>query len=90
MPDLLNSYTVSARTDALPPQAREVAPTVLAVASGEEAQAAGDALPDDENEVITLPSAEEDVDGCDLDLADEATTTPDEALPAASGGVVQH
>ena len=86
VPDLLNSYAITKRPD--DPQAPLVAEKPLDAGSAA-AAAADEGLPDNEDDVITAPSDEEHLDGCDVDLADEATVTPDDKLPAASGGVAQ-
>lgn len=92
VPDLLNSYSVVGRTTPAPTPAPAPAPAVSpapAVAPGAGAAGAGigGELPADENEVITPPSEEEDVDGCDAHADDGTPVTADEELPSSSGGV---
>jgi hypothetical protein len=97
VPDLLNSYTIRGRpVEAPPPPGAGQAPATSASGASQPAAGAAasrqdpeapPATPTTEEELDTPPSPEEDVDGCDVDLADPASATPDENLPPASGGV---
>ena len=89
VPDLLSSYSVTARPADVPPPPPTVLPAAPAKGTADPDKPDAGALPDDENAVVTPPSPEEDVDGCNVDFADPATITADENLPPASGGVAQ-
>ena len=86
VPDLLNSYAIVAHKD--PPQ--PVAPAAPAAGNAPAAATATPPQaesPDDEDSLAAAPTGEDDLDGCGdhADAADDLT--PDEQLPAASGGV---
>lgn len=84
VPDLLGSYAIAKR-DADPPRASPSAPSETkavrpATVANEYA---------DDPEVPDPHAEDDDEDGCDVELADPRFLTPDEALPAASGGVAR-
>lgn len=97
VPDLLNSYSVTAAPP--PPPAPPAPPPPAPPPPAEKpkdaagAAAAADAgtgsTIEDENALAQPLSEEDDVDGCDVDLQEPGATTPDEMLPPASGGVAQ-
>lgn len=94
VPDLLNSYAIAPRPAPAPPPA--VPSPVAAIKGAEKGSLAASELrseqplPQDEAAVTNLPSAEEDIDGCDVHLDDPAQATSDEDLPPTSGGVARH
>jgi hypothetical protein len=90
VPDLLNSYSLSRAV--VPPANLPKPPAAPAHPPGDPKAKTGGApaaSPETEDELVETRSDEEDVDGCDVDLADEAASTRDEDLPAASGGVAR-
>ncbi|MBB4860629.1 hypothetical protein HNO88_003973 [Novosphingobium chloroacetimidivorans] len=90
VPDLLDSYAVKARkADPVPVLATQAKPAGAAERSpAGTAATEGAPVPDDEDLIVTPPSDEEMIDGCDVDLAAPQDATPDDKLPAAAGGVV--
>jgi hypothetical protein len=85
VPDLLSSYAVKGREAEPAPPVRVDAAT--AEPNGAAAAVDEDPLPASEEEVIAQPTAEDEVDGCDVTMEDKVTVTEDEHLPPASGGV---
>ncbi|MFW2830101.1 hypothetical protein [Sphingomonas sp. ID0503] len=100
VPDLLNSYAVTAAppppvpstpTATTPPAGAAAASATVGKDEARKADEGG--LPgegsarEDEDALVTPASPEEHLDGCDIDLADPAQTTSDEDLPPATGRV---
>lgn len=96
VPDLLNSYSVVGRKPD-EERAKVVAAAAAATAAavpknaGEQAEAAELAKAEAaEAESAGPPGPEDALDGCDVAHADQSAETPDESLPAASGGVAKN
>lgn len=93
VPDLLNSYAIK-RKDPDPPAKPEApkpdgktAPTDAAPEPKNPAAAGGTTTKQADPEAPEPSSPDDDEDGCTIGHADDGDTTPDDMLPAASGGV---
>jgi hypothetical protein len=98
VPDLLNSYAIAGRKlddpqpipappAGAPAAARD--PVKPGIGGGVGLGATADDALQDEDAVSNPASDEEDVDGCDAHLDDADLATPDDQLPASSGGVAK-
>ncbi len=84
VPDLLSSYAITKRDADAP---RTPAPAPSENRSAPVATGSGEA--GDDAEIPDQAGDDDDEDGCDVELVDPKFLTPDEALPAASGGVAR-
>ncbi len=88
VPDLLNSYSITARKEPPPPPATLGSPG--ANAADKAAQAADPEARSDiaaEDALTNPPTPGDEIDGCDVHLDDAHQVTADEDLPPSSGGV---
>lgn len=88
VPDLLNSYAVKGRRREERVEAAEAAVAAPVKQPAADPVGDGDAdLPESEDMFVLAPDADDQLDGCDVDLANPDQITDDAMLPPASGGV---
>lgn len=87
VPDLLNSYSITAHAPEPPKVSAPPATKPTQPAPGSASTAAEGSSIEDEDALTSPPREDDGIDGCDAHLDDPALSTADEDLPPTSGGV---